>query len=266
MVITKKLGRLEYLTAEGIAVPHCFTTRLGGVSRGYLSSLNIGTSRGDDPANVLENYRILGTALGFQPENLVLSRQIHSDIVRLVDENHRGAGLFAPPLTGCDALITNTPGLALTVFTADCTPILLWDSRTGAVGAVHAGWRGTVQAIAARAVEAMEREFGSRPEDIHAAIGPNIGACHFETDRDVPDAIHAAFGSRMDGYIRPAGEKYYIDLKAVNAQILRDAGVTQLDISTECTVCQCQRFWSHRVTRGERGAQGAIIVCRGKKL
>ena len=106
-VILKKNGDLAYLQAEGIGASHCFTTRQGGVSKGFLSSMNIVTSRGDDRENVLENYRILGNALGFVPENLVLSRQVHSDIVRVVDRSHRGAGLFTDHLPDCDALITN---------------------------------------------------------------------------------------------------------------------------------------------------------------
>ena len=154
MIQSQTHGQLEYLTAQHLHTPHCFTTRLGGVSRGCLESLNIGTSRGDDPENVLENYRRLGSAIGFDIHSLVLSRQTHSSIVCPVTEKDRGVGLFAPPLPECDALITNTPGLALVVFTADCTPILLWDSATGAVGAAHAGWRGTASGIAARVVEA----------------------------------------------------------------------------------------------------------------
>lgn len=262
MMIDNKRGQLEYLTAEGISAPHCFTTRMGGVSTGHLSSLNIGTSRGDDPANVLENYRILGDAIGFSPENAVLSKQIHSDIVRRVTPADRGAGLFAPALSPCDALITDVPGLALVVFTADCTPILLHDPVTGAVGAVHAGWRGTVSAIAGKTVETMAREYGSRPEDIRAAIGPNIGFCHFETDADVPQALLSAFGTEMEAYIEKKGEKYHADLKQINAWVLRRAGVSHIEISDACTVCQCSRYWSHRVTHGERGSQGAIIVCR----
>lgn len=263
MVISNHIGQLEYLTAEGISARHCFTTRLGGVSTGHLSSLNIGTSRGDAPENVLENYRILGRAIGFDPKNAVLCKQIHSDVVRTITEAHRGAGLFAPVLEPCDGLITNVPGLALVVFTADCTPILLHDPVTGAVGAVHAGWRGTVSGIAGKAVEAMTREYGSSPENIRAAIGPNIGFCHFETDADVPEALITAFGPEMKDFITPNGAKYHADLKAVNRWVLERAGVQQIEVSTECTVCQCDRFWSHRVTRGERGSQGAIIVCGG---
>ena len=260
-VRTVKEGPLEYLAAEGIAVPHGFTTRLGGVSEGSLSSLNIGIHRGDQWDHVLKNYEILGNALGFDPENLVLSHQTHTDLVLRVGKAEAGSGLFAPELTECDGLITNEPGIALAVFTADCTPILLHDPVTGAVGAVHAGWRGTAASIAGKAVAAMTREFGSEPENIHAAIGPNIGVCCFETDKDVPDAMAAAFGEEARPFILPKGDKYYVNLKEINALVLGRAGVRHIEISTECTVCQCHRFWSHRVTKGDRGSQGAIIVC-----
>lgn len=261
-VTTQKLGTLEYLTAEGISVPHCFTTRLGGVSVGALDSLNLGMARGDAPENVVENYRRIGAAIGFVPEDVVMACQTHSDIVMRVGRQHRGAGLLASPLPECDALITNEPGVALFVSTADCTPILLHDPVTGAVGAAHAGWRGTAAAIGAKTVEAMVREFGSDPRNIRAAIGPNIGLCHFETDADVPKAMAEAYGPEADQFIFPKGDKFHLDLKAINAMSLRRAGVEQIDISTECTVCQCSRFWSHRVTRGKRGAQGAIILCK----
>ena len=255
-------GTLEYLQAEGITAPHCFTTRYGGVSEGSLSSLNLGIHRGDQWENVLKNYEILGNALGFDTRKLVLSHQTHTDIILRVGEEQAGAGLFAPELPECDGLITNEPGVALTVFTADCTPILLQDTVTGAVGAVHAGWRGTAASIAGKAVAAMGREFGSKPENIRAAIGPNIGVCCFETDRDVPDALLDAFGEEARPFIFLKGEKYYVNLKEINALVLRRAGVSQIEISTDCTVCQSHRFWSHRVTKGDRGSQGAIIVCQ----
>jgi YfiH family protein len=179
-----------------------------------------------------------------------------------VGRDQAGAGLFAPELPECDALITNEPGIALTVFTADCTPILLHDPVTGAVGAVHAGWRGTAAAIAGKTVAAMEREYGCKPENIRAAIGPNIGPCCFQTDRDVPDAMVDAFGSGVEPFIRKDQNKYYVNLKAINELVLRRAGVGHIDVSPHCTVCQCHRFWSHRVTGGLRGSQGAIIVCQ----
>lgn len=261
-IITVQKNALQYLTAEGISVPHCFTTRYGGVSTGHLSSMNIGASRGDDPANVAQNYRILGDALGFDTCDLVLTRQTHTDIIRAVTYADAGKGLSHAAYPECDGLITNTPGVALAVFTADCTPILLWDCVTGAVGAVHAGWRGTAAGIAQKAVEAMTAHYGCRPENIRAAIGPNIGMCCFETDADVPNAITAALGSDALAHIRQTGSKYHVDLKAINALFLRRAGVTHIEISTCCTACEPERFWSHRVTKGNRGSQGAIIVCK----
>ena len=266
MIITQKVGQLEYLTAEGITAPHCFTTRFGGVSVGHLASLNLGTGRGDDKENVIENYRRVGRVLGFGPEDVVMARQTHSDIVRKVTRADRGAGLMTAPLPECDALVTDEPGVALFVSTADCTPILLHDPVTGAVGAAHAGWRGTASAIGAKTVEAMVIHYGAKPENIRAAIGPNVGVCHFETDADVPNAMRDAFGPEVEAFIRSRGEKYYVNLKEINALILRRAGVRHIETSGECTMCSPDRFWSHRVTRGLRGAQGAIILCgEGKK-
>ena len=261
-VITQKQESLEYLVAEGISAPHCFTTRLGGVSEGYLSSLNIGLHRGDNPRNVEENFRILANALGIVPEDFVLTKQIHSDIVVKVGRADRGKHMVEGASPECDALITNEPGVALVVFTADCTPILLHDPVTGAVGAAHAGWRGTAMGIAAKTVEAMVKEYGCDRKNIRAAIGPNISFCCFETDRDVPDAMVAALGEDARPFIRPRGDKYYVNLKEINALWLRRAGVEHIEISDACTVCRSDVFWSHRVTRGQRGSQGAIIVCK----
>ncbi len=263
---TVKQGPLTYLRAPNIRTPHCFTTRRGGVSSGQLGTMNIGTHRGDDPARVLKNYGILGKTLGFSPENLVLTHQTHTDIVRVVTEAERGAGLFAPELSDCDGLVTNVPGLALVAFTADCTPILLWDPVTGAVGAIHAGWRGTAAAIASKAVAAMTAAFGSRPEDIQAAIGPCIGQCCFETDGDVPQAMEKAFGAAAWDHIRPEREKYYVNLKGINTLALENAGVRDIQVSSHCTACDPELYWSHRRVGGNRGSQGAIILCTGGRL
>lgn len=261
-VISVKNGNLEYLVAQGIGAPHCFTTRLGGVSTGIFDSLNLSVSQGDEPSNVLENYRRIGTVLGFTPHDVVNARQIHSDTVIKVGAEHRGSLTARESAPVGDALITNEPGLALFVSTADCTPILLQDPVTGAVGAVHAGWRGTASAIVAKTVRAMTEHFGCGPHNIRAAIGPNAGVCHFETDADVPEALAAALGNWVWASIHPNGPKYYVNLKEINAQLLRLEGVTDIAVSDCCTMCRPDRFWSHRVTRGRRGAQGAIILCK----
>ena len=260
-MITQKYGALEILTAENLAAPHCFTTRFGGVSRGALASMNLAIKLDETDENVRQNFEILGDALGFGIQDLVLTRQIHSDIVRVVGRSDCN-GCFHRDYPECDALVTGDPGVALVVFTADCTPVLLHDPVTGAVGAAHAGWRGTAADIAAKTAKAMCREFGCKAENIRAAIGPNIGFCHFQTDADVPEAMLAAFGDEASPFIRKSGEKYYVNLKEINALSLRRAGLRHIEISDDCTMCQPDRFWSHRVTGGNRGSQGAIIVCK----
>lgn len=258
--VTVKKGALEYLTSTLIDVPHGFTTRLGGVSTGYLHSLNLGISRGDEPENVRRNYEILGDALGFSPEQTVFTKQVHGDYVALVDGTHRGQGLITPVTEERDGLLTNEAGVVLTIFTADCVPVLLYDPVSGCVAGVHAGWRGTALGIVCRAVEAMEQKFGAKPRDVRVAIGPSIGRCCFETHEDVPSAMKDALGGEAEEFITPAGKKFHVDLKGINARWLRRAGVEDVDVSGDCTACAPDRFWSHRVTGGERGAQAAVIM------
>ncbi|MBQ1207219.1 MAG: peptidoglycan editing factor PgeF [Lachnospiraceae bacterium] len=259
-VVIDYKGDFPYLAAENIKVPHCFTTRAGGVSTGIFDSLNMGRHRGDSDENVDRNFRRLAEAMGIGADALVLTRQIHSDIVRRVTKTDH-CTLDHRDYPECDALITDDPGCGLVIFTADCTPLLFWDPVTGAVGAAHAGWRGTASRIGSKTVRAMVEAFGCRPEDIRTAIGPNIGQCCFQTDEDVPLAMKAAFGHEAEPFIRFDGEKYYSDLKQLNALDLWQAGVREMEISEVCTMCDHERFWSHRYTGGQRGSQGAVIVC-----
>ena len=261
-IITQKIGTLEYLTAEGIPAPHCFTTRHGGVSTGHLASLNIGISRGDELLNVARNYELLGAAIGFSVEDVVASKQIHSDIIYKVTDADRGGCLTEGASPVCDGLITDVPGIALNVFTADCTPILYHDPVTGAVGAAHAGWRGTAADIAGKTVRAMVDAYGCKPENIRAAIGPHIGPCCFETDWDVPQAMLDALGEDARPWIEARGDKYYVNLTEINSLFLHRAGVRQIESCPDCTACQPERFWSYRRVGTRRGSQGAIIVCK----
>lgn len=259
-MITTNRGSFEYLIAENIPVSHGFTGRMGGVSEGYLESLNLGMHRGDDPKNVEKNYEIVGNALGFNPKNLVFANQIHSNIVRVVTDKDCLGSLSHRDYPECDGLVTNTPGVGLAVFTADCTPILFHDPVTGAVGACHAGWRGTAADIAGKTVRAMVENYGCDPQNIRAAIGPNIKQCCFETDRDVPDAMIAALGKAAEAWVEARGQKYYVNLTAINALFLRRAGVERIEWSTECTHCRPDRYWSARITGNQRGSQGALIL------
>ena len=258
-------GGLEFLQVDRFTVPHGFTTRLGGVSPKPYDSLNLSMHRGDSAENVAENFSRLASAVGFDLQRLVLSHQTHSDRIRPVTAED-ALGLDHHTYPECDGLITNEPGVALWVFTADCTPILLSDPVTGAVGAVHAGWRGTAARIAEKAVLAMAKEYGCKPENIRAAIGPNIGQCCFATDEDVPKAMGQTLGPAADAYILSQNGKYYVNLKEINRQILQEAGVAQVAVSEACTACETDRFWSHRRTGGIRGSQGAVIVCKEASL
>ncbi|MGM9642289.1 MAG: peptidoglycan editing factor PgeF, partial [Eubacteriales bacterium] len=224
------------IKAGNIAAAHGFTTRRGGVSEGMFSSMNLALHRGDSKENVRKNFEILARELDFDLKNAVLTRQTHSDIVRAVTRAD-ARGIDCRDYPECDALVSTDRGTALVIFTADCTPILFHDPVTGAVGAAHAGWRGTAADIAGKTVRVMCKEFGCRAQDIRAAIGPNIGACCFETDGDVPRAVLAEFGREAEGMIFKDGGKYRVDLKAVNALALRRAGVENIEVSRFCTMC-----------------------------
>ncbi len=266
-ITEQNVNGLVYLTADGIqsdgGAAHGFSTRLGGVSEGIYASLNLGTSRGDAPEHVRENYRRFCAAVGTDPDKLVFSCQVHGCGVRVVTTADTGKGLNRPVDYEADALITDVPGLALTVFSADCLPILLYDPVRRAVGAVHAGWRGTSLGIVTRTVERMNDCFGCRREDILAAIGPGISKCCFETHEDVPNAMTEALGASALQFIEvlPTG-KFRLDLKGLNAKRLEAAGVLEehIAVSPDCTACMPEKYWSHRVTQGKRGSQAAMIA------
>lgn len=247
---------------ERAGIPHGFTTRLGGVSEGIFSSLNLGANRGDEPEKVRENYRRVCAALEVDKGRLVFSSQVHGDVVRSVTLADAGKGLDRRVDYDADGLVTDTPGLTLVVFGADCLTILLCDPVRRVIAAVHAGWRGTALGIAARAVETMARDYGCRRENILSAIGPGISKCCFETGEEVPQAMTEALGEKALPYItRLNGGKYKVDLKGLNALWLSRSGVltTKIDISPDCTLCRPDKYWSHRYTKGERGSQAALI-------
>ena len=260
-MITNCVGELEYLASPLLATPHGFSTRLGGVSRDHLASLNLGVHRGDRADCLRENYRRFRAATGTEAPRLATVHQIHGRAVWAVTEADGQADpLDDTPLEG-DGLVTDRPGVTLMVFYADCVPILFFDPVRRAVGACHAGWRGTAAGVARATVEALEARYGCRRGDIRAAIGPAIGPCCFETDADVPQAMEAALGGLAKPWVRQAGAKYHVDLKAINRAILLDAGLSEAHVekSDVCTCCEHRRYWSHRYTHGLRGSQAAAI-------
>ena len=266
MFHTHTKNELVYLTSDVLddpAIVHGFSTRLGGVSPAPWDSLNLDDRRGDDLANVQENFRRLCAALDVDVQRIVLSRQVHRDDVRTVTADDCGKGLWRmQDYDSADALITDETDIPLVVFSADCNVILLHDPVRRAIGAAHAGWRGTALGIAAKAVRAMADAYGCDPSDIRAAVGPAIGPCCFETDGDVPQAMRAALGAAAEPYIEQRGAKWHVDLKGINAHWLRADGVEQIDVCAHCTACRPDLYWSHRRMGNARGAQIAMIALR----
>ena len=242
---------------------HGFSTRLGGVSPAPLDSLNLGANRGDDPANVAENFRRFCAALGTDPAALVKNRQVHSARIRLVTKADVMAHPAAPGVFEADGLVTDQPGLCLTVFSGDCIPVLLYDPAARCIAAAHAGWRGTAAGVAFQAVKTMVEECGCSPENILAAIGPGIGTCCFETHEDVPQGLLAGLGEAARPFIHPipGGEKYHVDLKGANDKWLELAGLAPDNIALcpACTACRLDMFWSHRLQGNARGSMAAMI-------
>jgi len=250
-----------YMTTPGITAKHAFTTRRGGASSGAFSSLNLGMNLGDDPGCVRENYAILCGALGIDSDCIVRSAQVHGRNVRIVASSDRAA-LFQPPACEADAMITCEPGVALIIYTADCVPILLHDPVRGVISAVHAGWRGSAADICGAVVERMKGEFGCVPSDIRAAIGPCIGGCCYEIGAMVCDMLRTALGSEAEHCVTAGLNegKYMADLGEANRCLLQKAGVTDISMSRECTMCSNEKYWSHRYTGGSRGSQAALIL------
>lgn len=252
---------LVYMTSTLIPARHLFTTRHGGVSTGYLSSLNLISGHGDEPENIKENFRRVAALLGAGVDECAVTKQVHKNVVRLVDEKDRHVCLSTVPYEA-DGLATATKGLPLFCFTADCVPVLLCEKSGKAAAAVHCGWRSSVGDILGEALKQL-RSLGAAPEELCAAIGPAIGRCCFETDDDVPEAITAWLKGDTAGlFVRRPDGKTLVDLRAANARRLQQLGVParQIDISEECTYCSHDKYWSHRYTHGQRGGQAAAIV------
>ena len=245
-------------------VRHGFSTRLGGVSEGFLGSMNLSFTRGDDPEKVRENFRRMGTAIGFETKDLVLSDQTHTTNVRLVTEEDRGKGFDKEKdYADTDGLITNVPGLMLVTIYADCVPLYFVDPVHKAIGLSHSGWKGTVHRMGKVTLERMAEEFGTRPEDVQAAIGPSICQDCYEVSEDVARAFMDEFADQLDDRLvyRKDNGKYQLNLWRANELVLLEAGIRpeHLTITNVCTCCNPELLFSHRASHGQRGNLGAFL-------
>jgi YfiH family protein len=280
----ERSGGVQLLEARALEtiprIVHGFSTRVGGASKlGKESALNLGFTDWDKRTAVEKNRKSFAAALGADKMQMVALKQIHSDAIHRIDCVPQEA------LRG-DALITNTPGLLLSVQTADCVPILLADKRGRAIAAIHAGWRGTVARIVAKTIGRMQMEFGSKPADILAAIGPAIGQCSYEVGSDVAKQFASQFGEAREWFegpyervidddapnplkwllMTPPGHDpplptVNLDLIAANRWQLKDAGVPEKNISAAnlCTACNTNLFFSYRRESAGTGRLMAAI-------
>jgi YfiH family protein len=252
--------------SEAGGCAHCFSTRVGGVSTGCLSSLNLGLERGDRVENLRENYKRLASAAGISSNGFCFTRQVHGDRVRGVAESDKKPVENGRDVPECDGLLTGCENTPLVCVSADCVPVLLYaqsrqDKMKRVCGAVHAGWRGTALQIVNKAVIKMEAEYGVSPEDIVAAIGPSISPCCFLTHEDVPAIMNESLGGLCMDFIRPAKDgRFTVDLKGINAALLTAAGVKRVFVSPDCTCCLSELYYSHRRDGALRGSMAAMIM------
>ena len=250
--------------AKHLGVKHGCSTRVGGVSDGEFSSMNLGFNRGDFEENVLENYDRLCNAMGFAKECVVLPDQVHDTVVRKATKEDCGKGIILQRDYTCvDAQITNEPGVALAVFGADCVPVFLYDPVVGAIGTAHAGWRGTIGRIGEKTVAAMEKEFGCKPEDIEAYIGVSICGDCYTVGGEVAEMFMKEFPKSTKQTEKQKAEgTCQLDLWQVNQKILEEAGVLceNIVIGGVCTKCHSDVLFSHRVAGNARGNMAGFLM------
>lgn len=244
------------------AVVAAVSSRRGGVSEGYFSSLNMSFSSGDDAARIRTNRKRFWDALGLLPEQCVCCSQVHGTTVVTVTEKDSGRGAMdkESALPDCDCLITDVPGLVLTMNFADCTPIWLYDPVRQAVALVHGGWRSAAQNIGAAALSAMKEAYGTEAKDVYAALGPTIRSCSFEVGKDVLTAFQRVLSGEELAMVVQEKERgvYFFNLPAAHKRLLLHAGILSRhfeDIHI-CTYCHDDLFFSHRKASQEGNPAG----------
>lgn len=248
-------------------VQHGFSTRIGGVSKDHLGTMNLSFTRGDDEIAVRENFKRMARAIEVEEDSFVFSQQTHTTNVRKVTEKDRGKGLVYPlDYQDIDGLITNVPGLCLSTFYADCVPLYFVDPVHCAIGLSHSGWRGTVGKIGQVTLQKMKEEYGTNPADVIAAIGPSICQECYEVSEDVIEQFQNAFASVHWEllYYKKENGKYQLDLWKANEIVMLEAGIKKENIAVTnlCTCCNSKELFSHRASKGKRGNLAAFLALK----
>lgn len=260
-----EVGYVAFPVLEGLSfIDHCFTTKLGGVSKEHLSSMNLSFTRGDEEENVRENYRRICKTIHVDPNDLVFSDQVHDTKIHVVTEEDRGKGYRYPrELQGIDGLITSCKGIVLVTYYADCVPLYFIDTKNQVIGLSHSGWRGTVNKMAVHTMKAMEKTFGTDPKDVIAVIGPSICRDCYEVSEDVAIEFEKAYADDIAKILleKKDNGKYQLDLWLANKANCLQAGIPSknITISNICTCCNHEVFYSHRATQGKRGNLAAFL-------
>ena len=266
--VEKETPYLEYpLFQKTGIVKSAFSTRLGGVCEGFYSSLNLSFDRGDDPARVLENFKRIGASMGVAVEDMVLSKQTHTTNVRVVTEEDKGKGVIRErDYTDVDGVITNVPGICLVTSYADCVPLYFVDPVKKAIGLSHSGWRGTVGKIGKNTVQLMQENFGSKPEDLLAAVGPSVCMDCYEVSEDVIGQFKEAFESKywQELFYKKENGKYQLNLWKANELIFLESGILpeHMAITNVCTHCNSKILYSHRTMGNNRGNLCAFLALK----
>nr|WP_294493518.1 peptidoglycan editing factor PgeF [uncultured Mediterraneibacter sp.] len=264
-------GRTPYLSFPMLGrtglVKHGFSTRLGGVSDGCFSSLNLSFDRGDHKEAVAENFRRIGDAIGVRCEDMVLSQQTHTTNIRIVTDADRGKGIIKErDYTDVDGLVTNISGICLVTSYADCVPLYFLDPVKKVIGLSHSGWRGTVGKIGAGTVQIMKEQFGSSPKDVLAAIGPSVCMDCYEVSADVIEKFKECFDKEdwPTLFFEKPGGKYQLDLWRANELIFLEAGIRaeHIAVTNVCTHCNSSVLYSHRAMGDKRGNLCAFLALK----
>lgn len=251
-------NRLEELSF----ITHGFSTREGGYSSSPYASLNIGIKTDDCPELIIKNTKKLCEAVGVDFENLVVSDQVHGDVVRVVTEEDKGKGFSRErDYKEVDALITNVRGIPLISYYADCVPLYIVDPVKKVVALAHAGWKGTVLKIGNKVISKMVAEFNSDPKEIIVVIGPSIGLCCYEVDEAVVHKFNTNFTDTSTFAFPKDNGRFMLDLWMANKIALKEIGVLDrnIEISRLCTGCDTNSFFSYRMEGPFTGRMASII-------
>jgi YfiH family protein len=236
-------------------IRHAFTTREGGVSQKPYDSLNLAWHVEDKTEHVEANHALLAQELGYDKESLVHMKQIHSDLVHIVNDDD---SFHAP--RSCDALITNIPNRPLMVMVADCSPLLFYDDVQKVIAVAHAGRQGAFKNIVKSTIDSMSFEFGCKAENISVAIGASIGVCCYEVGREIYDE---ACGIALEYAMLQRENRFYLDVGKILETQLLACGIQKehLEISAECSCCKSDTYFSYRAS-GVTGRFAGVLFLK----